>query len=547
MTALAVTALLSFAAVGPVQAALQAVGPQDPVYAIPKWIQDTQGLSLQICVDQTPLPSGNIPCVLTPQFDPAITTPPDPITATGPVSATNFPDESFYWIADSAPMTVGPTGGDTISLRMALEVAYLGVVAPGNATVFLRVNVNKVSGLTPGNYTVTHPFGSFTFTADGNGDSPKPQLFRSEDFCIANCNTATIPSAADALIAAAETGMGPFLIWDPNEAPAAPAGFIGDPGIVHGLINPATLATAVVRIDGPNVGGIGVNTVQTTRFTVAGKKIGLSTARTPASGPVTTLAGTPIDIPVTVTNVTGVGVAFGAAPFAIAGPHANDFSIVAGDNCRNNTIAAAGTCTFNIRYSPAVGTILPLHEATVTLTATDPLVAPPVTIPVSGIPQYRITPIVSANGAVTMKVGTGTAATASVQDITAGSSVEFTVTPTNTPTATYLTRVLDGAARVVPNAAGKFTLNNLADHHTVDVKFLRAGKLTAGGTDTLVAGDALRALQIALGVGVVASADELTAGDVGPLVAGKPKADGSIDVSDVMLILRRAVGVDPVW
>jgi hypothetical protein len=525
-TAMAVTALLSFGSISTANAALQAVGPISPVYAIPSWIQDTQGLSLQICVDQTTNPSL---CILPPPFDTGT-----PITATGPVNAGNFPDESFYWIADSVPMNVGPTLADGFSLRMALEVAYLGAITPGSATVFLRVNVNKVSGLTPGaTYTVTYPYGSFQFTADGAGDSPTPQLFRSEDFCIGNCDTGTIPTAAAPLIAATETNIGPFLIWDPNVAPAAPAGFIGDPAVAHRLINPAApLTPVVVRIDGPNIGGLGVDTIQTDLFTLAGKKIGLSATRVPATGPVTTQAGTPANIPVTVTNVTGAGITFGATPFSVTGPHATDFTIVAGDTCTGQTIAANATCAFTVRYSPVVGTILPLHDATVTLTPTTNTI-PPLVMPVSGVPQYQITRSATAGGTVTPTVN---------QIATAGSNVEFTITPANTST---FARVLVDGNKVTPTA-NKFTFTGLNNHHTIDVKFLKAGDVNEDGTITT--SDALRALQIALGVGVTATVDEGVAADVGPLVASKPKADGAVDVSDVMLILRRSIGLtDPQW
>jgi hypothetical protein len=39
------------------------------------------------------------------------------------------------------------------------------------------------------------------------------------------------------------------------------------------------------------------------------------------------------------------------------------------------------------------------------------------------------------------------------------------------------------------------------------------------------------------------SNDDLRRGDVAPLAGGKPAPDGVIDVSDALLILRKAVGL----
>jgi hypothetical protein len=54
--------------------------------------------------------------------------------------------------------------------------------------------------------------------------------------------------------------------------------------------------------------------------------------------------------------------------------------------------------------------------------------------------------------------------------------------------------------------------------------------------------DALRALRISAGL-ITPAADDLAKGDVAPLVNGKPQPDGIIDIGDVVVILRRAVGV----
>ncbi len=65
------------------------------------------------------------------------------------------------------------------------------------------------------------------------------------------------------------------------------------------------------------------------------------------------------------------------------------------------------------------------------------------------------------------------------------------------------------------------------------------GDLDGGGVSST---DALRALRIAAGLQTASSAD-LLHGDVAPLVNGAPQPDQKIDVSDVVAILRRAVGL----
>lgn len=557
MAALAIAAFLSAWPVMPAHAALNATGPNNPVSTVPNWIQDTQGLALELCLDQT-LVGGVSMCVLPPNFDadPAVAglrTPPNapftPITATGPINNNNFPDESFYWIADTPVLNLGPGGGAKFSLRMALEVAFLSGVSPNTGIVFLRVNVKKMSGLTPNStYTVTYPFGSFTFDSDVNGDTVGgAQAYRAEDGCFgAPCNTALNPLAFNQLLPAANTNMGPFLIWDPNVAPAAPAGFIGDPAIAHKLINPASPATPiVVTLTGPDIGGPGVNAITPIdQFTLAGKKVGLDVVRTPATNPVTTLVGTPADIQVTVANITGTLVSFTANPFAVTGTNAADFTVVEGlEPCSGTTLqvppATPNSCAFAIRFNPAATTAAQ-RDATITLTPTDTTVAPPATIPVTGIAKYRITPTTSTSVTNTGVRVAGTISPSVAQDVNAGGTATFTLTPETG----YFTRVLiDNIHTFITGNTVDFS--GLSNHHILNVKFVRNGDLVEDGI--IKADDALRALQVALGIGAAATHDEMTAADVGPLVAGKTKADGSVDVSDVLVILRRAVGLDPAW
>ena len=61
--------------------------------------------------------------------------------------------------------------------------------------------------------------------------------------------------------------IGPFLTWNPAQAPAPPAGFIGNPGVEHTVVG-SPFGTNFFRITGP---GLGAGGVQTNQFTVQGK------------------------------------------------------------------------------------------------------------------------------------------------------------------------------------------------------------------------------------------------------------------------------------
>lgn len=76
--------------------------------------------------------------------------------------------------------------------------------------------------------------------------------------------------------------------------------------------------------------------------------------------------------------------------------------------------------------------------------------------------------------------------------------------------------------------------------YPVPARAIPDGDLTGNGTVEVA--DALRSLRIAVGL-VAPTPQESDAGDVSPLVNGKPAPDGAITVSDALLILRKAVGL----
>jgi hypothetical protein len=256
---------LFFSALPTANAALQSVGPTDPATTIPSYYQDPANLALQPCTDQNGF------CVLTPLFDPAFTNPPNQITTTGPISPTNYPDELFYFLADSIITT--PSGAKLV-YRAALEAAFLTGATPNTGITFLRINFKKVLGLTANStYTVTHPYGSFQFTTDSAGNSLKGnagQAFRVEDPLTPAIGVYFPPD----MQGATNTHIGPFL--------QRAAGLITDPLTGHQYIGDAATPEPVIgsplgaggnifRVDGPNIGGPGVNSIQTNLFTLAGR------------------------------------------------------------------------------------------------------------------------------------------------------------------------------------------------------------------------------------------------------------------------------------
>src|SRR5262249_3693562 len=125
---------------------------------------------------------------------------------------------------------------------------------------FTRYRFKVNGGLVPGaTYTVTGPFGTRTFVAAATGTV----IFTSQQGC------APVPPACDFTLAMATPEGGPFLQSDPA-ASVPPAGFIGQPAIPHAIIG-SPVGSNIFRISGPNVGGAGVNVVETNFFNVTGK------------------------------------------------------------------------------------------------------------------------------------------------------------------------------------------------------------------------------------------------------------------------------------
>jgi hypothetical protein len=221
----------------------KAVGPIDPRIGFPLWYRDELGVRLTTCLDN----SGY--CVL----------PEDGFNPLSPMSVTtanvNFPGEAFYW---SAEAEINRSIGGQVRLVIAKENAFTTENATvGNQINFERIRV-RIDALTPGaTYVVTHPFGTLSLVADDEGE-----IDTTEDL---GCGTSPCDFRASL-----DGKISRFLKWNPAVAPAAPAGYLGNPNVLH-TITGSPLNTNLFKVTGPNVGGPGINTIQTTLFALAGK------------------------------------------------------------------------------------------------------------------------------------------------------------------------------------------------------------------------------------------------------------------------------------
>lgn len=273
---LAVLMLFGFGSAPKASAALALVGPVDPANGFPLWYQDENALRLDLCLDVATGMCGEILL-------------PDPGS---PISfPDNFPDEAFWWAAEALMPSGDPALGGNALLVLAMEAAFEnGPVVDGEQVSFGRVRV-RAGNLVPGEtYTATHPFGQETLVAAANGE-----IRMTDDIgCILDPIPGQPLPPCDFAVALS-SNIGPFLTWD-DTLPAPPAGFIGNPLVEH-TITGSPLGANFFRLEGPNVGGPGVDSIETELFAVTGK-ISTGAPPTPSTLRVTTTPPIPSQISV---------------------------------------------------------------------------------------------------------------------------------------------------------------------------------------------------------------------------------------------------------
>jgi hypothetical protein len=227
-------------------APLTEVSPVDNATGFPFWYGDggdpQQGLAplrLELCLDD--------------QQDPLCSVVGDRPHPGQPLSVPeNFPDESFWWSGDAV---IQPGAGIKARLVMGQEAAFggVGVVAVGQQVAFSRLRI-RIDGLPNGaSYHVTTPYGERDVQSDDRG-----RVFVTEDQgCLA---------APCDFRAGLNGEVGPFLRWDNG----APEGYVGDPAVTHTVTGSPT-GDNFFRVEGPGIGGPGVDSIQTNQFTVQGR------------------------------------------------------------------------------------------------------------------------------------------------------------------------------------------------------------------------------------------------------------------------------------
>src|SRR5206468_3864046 len=343
---------------------LSAVGALDPITGFPRWYMDRTGLQLGQCLDD----SAADPCGVIAELP----DPNQPLVFPG-----NFPGEFFYWRTTADIDNIGGVGGRA-RLVMSTQAGFGGATetpadGPGSQIVFARYRVRVVpNGLVPGaTYTVTAPFGVKSFVADAAGSIN----FTQDDGCPLGT-----PLPCDFASVLPTTAAGPFLTWDPASAPLPPAGFIGDPAIPHTIIG-SPFNTNIFRIQGPNVGGPGVNVVQTNIFSIVLGKIYVRPATSTVlnSSPNPSVFGQAVTLTATVTAVApAAGVPTGTVTFmdgaTVLGTATltnGSASLVTSTLTTGNhslTTVYSGSANFNASTSPAVNQVVN-SQTTTSLTA----------------------------------------------------------------------------------------------------------------------------------------------------------------------------------
>src|SRR5437870_2322757 len=282
---------------------LAAVGAPHPANGYPRWYLDKNGLQLGQCLDTT---NPADPCVLgIVAGSPAPNVLPNPAAALSFLG--NFPNEFFYWRTTADISGIGGTAGNRARLVISTQGGFGGpnlTPADGAAAigVFARHRLRVLpGGLVPGaTYTFTGPLGTMSLVADATGSINST----SDQGCIPT--PGAVPPPCNFAAVLTTTNAGPFLTWDPAVAPLPAAGFIGEGLIAHSITG-SPAGNNFFRVSGPNVGGPGVNVVETNQFVnVVGKiYVRPATSTTLTSTPNPSVFGQAVTLSATVRGPVG--------------------------------------------------------------------------------------------------------------------------------------------------------------------------------------------------------------------------------------------------
>jgi Abnormal spindle-like microcephaly-assoc'd, ASPM-SPD-2-Hydin len=335
VAALAATALGALAVAAPAQAALTGVSPTLDASGFPTWYQDATNLQLTTC-DTAVASCANAVGAGGPVYFDAKASNAGPLIAAGPARAGKI---SFDALVGGAPGTVGLGGG---------------VASTASTPITENKVVFTATGLQPNSvYHVTDPYGSFDIPTDATGAAAggRARVIASAS-CLLALNPATNAPFPCNFAAALAGPVSTFVRQDPRQT-APPAGFIGDSLTPSPIVGSPT-GNDFLRIEGPNVGGLGVNSLTETNFIVTGQVNGALTPLVdvaPATDLGSHTTGTSATQSITVSNDSTVDAAISG--IALTGANAAEFAIAPGGTCpASGTLPAAAQCTVDVTFAP---------------------------------------------------------------------------------------------------------------------------------------------------------------------------------------------------
>jgi hypothetical protein len=269
--------------------------------------------------------------------------------------------------------------------------------------------------------------------------------------------------------------------------------------------------------------------------------------------------GTSYSFRVTATNGVGTGPASDASnsitPFTVPGapsvasikggdrtatvsfsaPTSNRGSAITGYTVTSSPAGGVDSNAGSLELSHTITGLVNGTSYTFTVTATNQAGAGPASAP-SGSVTPAIIPILFTASPVAGSNGTISPATA--QTAPAGSVINFTITPA----VGYQISAVSGCGGTL--SGNSFATAGLHADCQVSASFVAeaAVKGDLNGDGKVDVADALLCLQFAVGLKTPTPA-QLSAGDVAPLVSGKPGHDLKIDIVDAVAVLQRAVGI----
>lgn len=231
---------------------LAAAGPIDGVTKFPQWFEDHRGVRLELVARPDPMA-------------PAIGDIPEPGSPV--VHPTNFPEESFYFMAEARLQVAGNGTIGRARVIMALEAAFGGdeepetsIGGPNPGVVFARLRV-RMEDVVPGEtYVVRHPYGE-----------TRPLIADERGRVAYTCDLGVSENDLNRVLVSGE--IAPFLAWT---APL-PNGYIGDGVTEHAVAHGRFRNHVEIAGTGIGVGSadaLGVDLVSKALFTVQGRLAG---------------------------------------------------------------------------------------------------------------------------------------------------------------------------------------------------------------------------------------------------------------------------------